>query len=81
MGGQYQKSESLSSVATSSHKNYSASHPHGLHQIGQFLLGAVTPLFLQGTCMFSNISGGGAERHRVTCCLTHCHDDQRPVPL
>ncbi len=33
MGGQYQKSESLSSVATSSHKNYSASHPHGLHQI------------------------------------------------
>ncbi len=59
MGGQYKKSESLSSVATSSHKNYSASHPHGLHQICQFLLGAVTPLFLQGTCMFSNISGGG----------------------
>ncbi len=25
--------------------------------------------------------GGGAERHRVTCCLTNCHDDQRPVPL
>ncbi len=62
MGGQYQKSESLSSVATSSHKNYSASHPHGLHQIGQFLLGAVTPaLPPRHLHVLKHIWGGGGE--------------------
>ena len=45
-------------VATPYTKYCSASPPHGLHQICQFLLWDVTPLFPQGTCKFPDISGG-----------------------
>jgi len=31
-------------------KYYSASHPHGMHQLCQFLMWDVTPLFHQDIC-------------------------------
>ncbi len=58
MKHQYQKLQWASCVATSCFKYYSASHPHGLHQICHVLLWDVSLLFHQSICKFSNTSGG-----------------------
>jgi len=76
-GGQYQKWESLSSVAASSLKNYSAARPPGLHQIFQFLLGDITPLFHQGTVHLWPCSAVLGILHYCPCSLFHFHAGQR----